>query len=235
MADQICLVRRIDSRGFTLLELLLAIFIFSIVISTVYGSYRTTFHNVQGSEQQAAIEGRARILLERLTADLESVYAGTGGFLYGEREDIGEFVGARLSFTSTAHLKLHQKAADTGLTNLTYTTKENSETGLMDIYRLDQPLLPGAADGLEAEDNGELIGAGVKEFVVTYLSRDGADSESWKSDGDSDQEATPDEINLPAMVKVEVRFGEVETDSADRYFRTAAALPMPKDSEKKDG
>ena len=69
------------NRGFTLVELLLAIFIFSIVVSTVYGSYRVTFSLVNRTERKLEIAGRAHVVLERITEDISSlVQTGVAGF-----------------------------------------------------------------------------------------------------------------------------------------------------------
>ncbi|MGD2127457.1 MAG: type II secretion system protein, partial [Desulfobacteraceae bacterium] len=61
-------------KGFTLLEILLAMFIFAIVLSTLYTAYTGTFRNVDETESQADIYRMARIALERIVEDLESAY-----------------------------------------------------------------------------------------------------------------------------------------------------------------
>ena len=50
-------------RGFTLLEVLIALFIFAIVISTIFASYTGTFRIINETEYQADNYGMARIAL----------------------------------------------------------------------------------------------------------------------------------------------------------------------------
>ena len=54
-----------------------------------YGAYRATFHTVDGTEEQVKLAARARVILERISADLESIYISKDGFLQGEKGDIG--------------------------------------------------------------------------------------------------------------------------------------------------
>ncbi|MGB3223162.1 MAG: prepilin-type N-terminal cleavage/methylation domain-containing protein, partial [Desulforhopalus sp.] len=66
----------LNQRGFTLIELLIAMFIFAIVVSSVYGAYRSSFHVIHGSEYQLQVANNARIVLERLSEDLEAILPG---------------------------------------------------------------------------------------------------------------------------------------------------------------
>ena len=89
--------------------MLLAIFIFAIVLSAVYGAYITTITAVDTTELQADINNKARTALERIATDLEGVYLGEGGSLNGRRQEIGGNRADTLDFTSTAHLVLSKK------------------------------------------------------------------------------------------------------------------------------
>ncbi len=68
-------IRGENSPGFTLLEILIAMFIFAIVLSTIYTSYTGTFRILDETKEQTDIYRMARIALERMHEDLESVYA----------------------------------------------------------------------------------------------------------------------------------------------------------------
>ena len=63
-----------NQKGFTLLEILLAFFIFSIVLTTLYTAYTGTFRNIDQAESQSDAYQMARIALERMIEDLESTY-----------------------------------------------------------------------------------------------------------------------------------------------------------------
>ena len=56
--------RPCSNRGFTLLEILMAISIFAIVVSLAYGSYRSTFRIIDQTESQTKIYNQARITMD---------------------------------------------------------------------------------------------------------------------------------------------------------------------------
>ena len=61
-------------RGFTLIEVLLAFFIFSILFITIYTSYSGTFKTINLTENRMELYRKAAIVLERMNEDLESSY-----------------------------------------------------------------------------------------------------------------------------------------------------------------
>jgi len=66
-----------ENSGFTLLEILIAIFIFAVVMTTIFTSYTGTFRVVDETESQAEIYQMAGIAMERMLEDLESIYIPT--------------------------------------------------------------------------------------------------------------------------------------------------------------
>ena len=63
-----------DKSGFTLLEILIAMALMATVLSIIYTAYLGTFRNMGETEANAEIYRMARISLERMGEDLESVY-----------------------------------------------------------------------------------------------------------------------------------------------------------------
>ena len=59
-----------NPKGFTLLEVLIAMSIFAVVLSMLYTVYTGTFRNIEETESQADLYQMARIVLERMTEDL---------------------------------------------------------------------------------------------------------------------------------------------------------------------
>ena len=60
-----------NTKGFTLFEILIAIFLFTVVLTTIYASYTGTLRVVDTTESQADVYRMARIALERILEDLE--------------------------------------------------------------------------------------------------------------------------------------------------------------------
>jgi len=67
-------INPINPEGFTLFELLIAIFIFALVLTTIYASSTGTFRVVNETESEVEIYRMARIAMERMLEDLESLY-----------------------------------------------------------------------------------------------------------------------------------------------------------------
>jgi general secretion pathway protein J len=209
------------NRGFTLVELLLAIFIFSIVVSTVYGSYRVTFGLVNRTEQKLAIAGRAHVVLERIVEDISSlVQTDVAGFT-GEQHENSGMRGDSLSFVSAVHIGLTKKDDLGGYSLVQYSAEEDEETGLLNLYRSGSPLLPGT-DGDEIEGQKYLLCDGLKEVRFSYFNDEGVDSEEWRSQED---ESVPENQNFPVMVVIVLQFAESPESEQTSIFTTSVALP----------
>ncbi len=219
-------LQTIKERGFTLVELLIAIFIFAIVISSVYGSYRATFHIVQGSEYQLDIANKARIVVERLTEDLGSIVTVPGVVFRGERHKYADSRGDSLTFVSSAHLVLRKNDTYSGDSLVQYLSELDMDTGLLNLYRSDTAFVPGAGEDIEA-GHKHLICQGLLEFRFTYLGPDGNESGEWQLDeavspGKSNQ---PEESPFPLLVSIELKFAKSADSDNITVFKTAVALP----------
>ncbi len=215
----------IRESGFTLVEILIAIFIFAIVISSVYGSYRATFHIVNGSEFQLDVANRARIVVERLTEDLDSIVTGPEGVFLGERHKYADSLGDSLSFVSSAHLVL-SKTDIYGHFYIQYLSELNMETGLLDLYRSEKLLLPGVETGDDTMQK-HLICRGLQEFKITYLDREGNEAEEWQLEESipTAETNTSEDSSFPSLVYVELKFAESTENESSSVFKTAVALP----------
>ncbi len=214
-------------RGFTLVELLFAIFIFSIVISLVYGSYRATFHIVNGSEAQLDMSHRARVVMHRISEDLHSIVAGPGGVLRGETNEYSGVRGDTLSFVSSAHLVLKKSDTRSGHTLIHYSVEVDEDSNLLNLYRSDTLLLPGI-DSLGDEPQKHLLCRGLQELRFTYVNEEGSENDEWSSnEGDVENENGEQEVPfLPNLMYVELRFAESNESENTTVFKTGIALPQ---------
>ena len=206
--------------GFTLVELLIAIFIFTIVISTVYGSYRATFHVVNGTEKKMAVAGKAYVTLERIVDDLSSQVRGKEGSLAGSRHNVSGMRGDSLTFVSSVHIALVKRDDLAGYTTIEYSTEVDEATGLMDLYRSDSSLMPGV-EKAGTEVRKYLLCNGLKEVRFSYFGKDGAESEEWQSGEEESAESGPD---FPLMVTVVLQFADSSESEEISTFTTSVAL-----------
>jgi general secretion pathway protein J len=76
------------AKGFTLLEVLLALTILAVIATTIYSSFSTAGRNIESAEAVRDGTDRARTLLSRLTNDIANVYVNKSvgeTFLYGSK------------------------------------------------------------------------------------------------------------------------------------------------------
>lgn len=217
--------RQTRQGGFTLLELLMAIFIFAIVISSVYGAYRSTFRVTDSTESVVKFSDMARIALERMSGDLESVYLGDGGTLRGERNEGQTGRSDQLTFTSAAHLVFSRKEQSVGYAMIRYATEVDEESGLLRLYRIDVPVRPGVGQEI-GEEKGFLLCDSLVDIQYSYVDAEGNEHEEWNSgEGGMVQVGGTRTGNYPVMIRMTLRFAPSAEAEDKTVFSTAVALP----------
>ena len=217
-------------RGFTLLEVLIAIFIFALVVSAIFTVYTGTFRIIDESESRADICEMAGIALERISEDLESAYISNmeqtpgsdkanpaNALMVGEkRELMGRACGA-LRFLSLAHLTFSEEEAVAKPTEIFYYAAAGSGTELLEFYRSDTPL---SLERPDADRGGLLLCEGLLSIVFTYYDSEGEPHETW----DSGEGASKGK--LPARVSVSMEFANSTNPGTPYKFMTGVEIPM---------
>jgi prepilin-type N-terminal cleavage/methylation domain-containing protein len=118
----------VRKNGFTLIEILIAVFILGIVLTTVYASYTGTFRIVRDTRDDAEIYGMARSALDRMARDLESATPYRGAFTFTAKPyNIGNREFTRLIFRSTAHVAFGENEFPAGIAVIEYNVDEGTE------------------------------------------------------------------------------------------------------------
>lgn len=215
-------------RGYTLVELLVAICIFALVIASVYGAYKTTFSTIQGSEHQAVLADRSGFILARITDDLESMILGNRCFLLGEEHVATGMHSDTLAFVASSQIFLGKDDIPHGRLLIGYITEVDEKSGLLSLYRTETRVFPGVpiGDGGVAEKN--LLCTGLKEIRFTYHDAVGNILTTWKSEG-SDNEKDQEAVKIPVMVDVALVFPGIASEKSEQTFTTGIALPQQGD------
>lgn len=219
--------------GFTLLEILVAMFILGIVLSTIFTIFTGTIKNITYAESQADIYQMARVALERIQEDLEcslilkedETLGDEGdspgpGIFSGKNETVDDRDADSLSFLSSKHLSMDHEDNDPGLAIITFYVKENDEEEGLDLYRTD---VSEREQAPEEKTGGLILCEGLHSVNLMYYDSNGDEYESW----DSSEGEFKD--RLPAMVSIQLKFLDESNPEEPLKFGTAIALPMARD------
>ena len=212
--------------GFTLLEILIAIFLFGIILSTIFVSYTGTFRIIEDTGFNADAYAMARTTMERMLEDLGSVYLpeeksddasdlGRSPFTGTTKEvDGNDFTSLR--FISTAHLDFENDRTFPEPAEIAYFVRETAGEELLALYRSDTPMQQASP---EEESGGLLLCDGLTHFKCTYYDAGGIEQENWGTTDAASKE------KLPAMVSIYLEFKNNSNPEAPLKFRSAVALP----------
>jgi general secretion pathway protein J len=211
-------VRR--NNGFTLIEILIAVLILGVVLSTVYASYTGTFRIIRDTETDAELYGMARTVLERMTRDLEAAAPWKGAFTFQAKPySLGNREFTRLTFRSAAHVAFGDKEAAAGIAVIGYAVEEGSEKEGYTLIRSDSL----RRDPVKEETaGGFLLCERIETLTYRFYDAAGKDYETWDAGGDVEAQKK----RAPAMV--EIRLGLVnEKDREHPHpFMTRVRLPL---------
>ena len=218
--------------GFTLAEILIAIFIFAVVLTTIYTSYTGTFRIVDETESQAEIYRMARIAMERMLEDLESTYvpkregnaqSEENPLQYfqfvGEDQEIKGRYADTLRFISRAHINLSGDDEDTGKTEIGYYVKENEEGEDFVLYRSDRPMFE-KGFLLEEDSDGLVLCEGLVSVNFIYYEEKGEAFENWDSTSEEHKDT------IPRMVSILLEFVNPLNSETPLRFMTSVSLPI---------
>jgi general secretion pathway protein J len=216
-----------NKSGFTLLEILVAVFILSIVVSTIYAAYSGTFSIVERTTREAEVYAMARIAMERIVEDLESIYTPKNkteednsksyyGFITTEG-DVGDKIFDNLVFTSMAHLSFHEGPEEATIAKISYYIKEGDNNEVFALCRSDQP---DPDSDLESEiSEGPVLCEGLTNVEFTYYDAKETSYDHW------DSRSEEFGYIVPAMVRVRLSFLNPSDQEAPYLFTTGVAIP----------
>lgn len=220
-------MRTIRARAaFTLLEILMAMFILTFVVSLVFGSFNSIFSSADHINVNSDLVEMGNAGLNRIKADLQAVHVT----LYprykppdiddepeiyrieGREEMRGGNTFARLRFTSLAHLPLRRDDRE-GIAEIVYYVLESENDGYV-IKRADH-LYPYP----EFEENllDPTLCEQVRTFKIVFFDHEGREHEDWDSESDDSDYSTPMTVSI-----------ELSVGSEDNHydFKTEIALPV---------
>jgi general secretion pathway protein J len=215
--------------GFTLLEILLAIFFFGIIITTIFGAYRTILGKAESVQTNMVVNEMAQKCLHRMMLDLQSIYVPQPPLYKRPTLDslpdayrivsapaaVGSDRFMTLRFTSLAHVVLDRQFHE-GVAEIVYYIHESGddryELRRSDRLFFDEPFEPQVGDPILCEN--------VKTLTFKFFDHEGAEHDQWDSESDDVDYATPRAVAIQL---------EIGTPSATFEYETRVNLPAFRD------
>jgi len=219
-----------NMRGFTLIEILVAILILLVVVVTLFSSFRAFVVSSESVKEDVMHSEKIRDVFKRVRLDFESVFvlqvprykkpefsSDPDPYRFvGSRENLGQQTVSYLIFPSFAHAKLGEDQR-TGVARIAYYLKEN-ETNGYDLYRADA-LSPFPQEMQSCSD--PLLCTDISGFEVLYRDLNGDEYEYWDSETEEFKHL------FPAIVNLKIAFGSGDTEQIYEFFVDLAAGRMP--------
>jgi general secretion pathway protein J len=210
-----------NGRGFTLLEILLAIFILAIVMSTVFASYTGTLRVVEDSRYGNDVYAMARNTMKRIIADMESISPYNGSFRFiSEETGIGEEDFTTVTFFTSAHLDFFGDHSS-GIAVVSYYVEEDKEKEGYLLKRNDV-LYRGEEEEEDVKASGFVLCDSLKSVTFAFYDSGGEVYESW----DSSSTLAPAKGRAPALVSIGLEFINPEDEENPFHFTTRVFIPM---------
>jgi general secretion pathway protein J len=221
-----------DIKGFTLIEMMLAIAISVVVVGTVYVTFYQSHKVTQSIMEQTEVYQMARLCMDRMMKDLNCIYFSPYLVLddqmmsnpkaselaqkyrfIGKNEVNGTSDTDRLYFTTTSDIGLGDKSGI--LNEVDYELKEDPDNkGLYFLIRReDNKPHDGITDS--ARNPGMEIAENVVSMNIVYYDKTGKESDEWDA-------TSTTEPALPYMIKITLTF----KNGKDTYSFTSVASPV---------
>ncbi len=218
------------SQGFTLLELLVALSILSILATVLYLSVGASATQTRRIGRRIEEQQRFRLALQRIATDISGVFWDKDSahlYFQGSREDTSGGRGDRLEFTSIVfHWRKPGERVD-DLVTVSYSLGAGAEDEGMSLIREERPLTttpPGSYGGPVA------ILGGVREVSFSYLDAEKRELDSWSTRSTL---TSGQSQGLPRAVRVTLKLKRGEGERT-----VSVLLPLPlglRPEEKSDG
>ncbi|MHB9110261.1 MAG: PulJ/GspJ family protein [Armatimonadota bacterium] len=206
------------ARGFTLVEMAVAVVIFMLFVSAVYGTYTAANKAMTGTEEQQEVLQTGRVLLAQLNAELTSAYqasTATVSTLYGEESGNAsdELQTDALTLLTTAHDPYGEAPAG-DLCQVKYAMSDGTQDETPGLY-VEESFHP----DLELEDATpprRLLSPLVVGFNCKYLAAGGTE---WETEW-------VDQTVLPVAVRVELTLKPQREDAKPTIMVSTANLML---------
>lgn len=214
------------SRGFTLLEIITAVFILAVVVSLVVGTFDGIYEGADRINMGTDLHEMGNACLDRMSKDLQSVHVASypryrppdiddDPEIYhfkGEKRSTGGQSFGWLRFTSMAHLPFNQQAQE-GIAEIVYYVQQTDDSAY--ILRRADKLYP-YPEQFEESDTDPIMCEHLLGLEIVYFDAAGREYDEWDSESDDMANSTPRAVGITI---------KVGTEELSHVFHSRITLP----------
>ncbi len=201
--------------GFTLLEILIAIFIFAVVMSTIFGTFNAVISRTDAIKNGMGGYEMARTCLNRIASDINAIYIEQRPLYhppdFDDPPDPYRFVGeetfagnksfSQLRFASTEHLSMTRRD-ENGIAEIVYYVKEQGYPESEVVLKRSDVVYPYDEDyAFEEKESDPVLCENIEEFSILYFDKEENEYEKWDSDSDFFKYSTPYAVKIKLKIK----------------------------------
>ncbi|MFO7965299.1 MAG: prepilin-type N-terminal cleavage/methylation domain-containing protein [Desulfobacterales bacterium] len=215
-----------DRAGLTLLEVLVAVLIFAVAMTTIYGSFNAVMGDVSIIEKKRNLYEMGKTCMDRMISDFKSLHVVLPPMYeepgFDDDPDPFRFVGenvfgpgdgfSKVGFTAAAHLPLSNDARK-GIARIVYYVQQTEDGGF--VLRRSDTLFPFGPE--EENPHDPVLCEHMRSFELRFYDEAGEAYESWDSDSGEFEYSTPRGIGIHFTLGDE---------SGEAAFSTRVNLPV---------
>ncbi|MCL2457621.1 MAG: prepilin-type N-terminal cleavage/methylation domain-containing protein [Desulfobulbus sp.] len=173
-------------RGFTLLELLLAITVLGVVMAMLGLSLTSTLRVVEATEKEEELYFQAQTAMRRITEDLASAISNPQAPFIGQNHAVRDRRADSLDFASQARLILNPDKQKAGIARIRYQLRaDRDDERIWKLLRSETLILPSSEKAGEtvSDDGGEpafLLADSLRAVEFRYYDREGQELDNWR-------------------------------------------------------
>ena len=212
---------KINVSGFTLVEILVTIAIFSVIMLTLFSSLRVFLTSAHIIKQEVLQIEKTTSSFKQITTDIQMIFIIQPP-IYSKPEfdsepDQYKLEGqeTELSFTTLCHVQYNDSVADSIVRIVYYLRPGKNNT--FDLCRK-QMLQP--YSNIEKSCIDPVLVKDVSNIAITYINHDGDVLDSW------DSESPEFEYRFPVAVNFVIKFYNGNQDEIGRKVEASITLPV---------
>lgn len=218
---------RTDS-GFTLVELMVTLVIFSFVMVMLFSSFHSFISTGQSIAHGVNYYERARDVFRRILDDLTCIYVPESRItrvrnsasdqnldpfqMTGKETGAGEMTFSTLEFASLSGLQTG-RSRPSGVVKITYYVRKNSQ-GLFDLCRAEHPI---GSDKDTDPCSDPVLAENITGFTIDFIDTQLNEHQDWDADKDSDGVSIPCVLNIGLTLR---------NENKEKIYETAVVLPV---------